>query len=202
MPLTDAVKIDLTGTPEKYRSSAEEILVPLTELPEELARLEDQSFVLGIRLHRKGRVITFENGIREEITQCDALRAKCKDLYQKLLDPHCTAEMLARRRDCLHGVCYPSNLNCLRTGCTIVFTMKSARKAVVDLMPDGGSIPYDLSDPDARYITEDFTDGPPYYYHYFEKYRFTMKATEDGWKIDAVHSGARSDSRWRRDYDF
>jgi len=41
MPLTDAVKIDLSGTPEKFRSAAEEVLVPLTKLLEELARLED-----------------------------------------------------------------------------------------------------------------------------------------------------------------
>jgi len=202
MPLTDAVKIDLTGTPEKFRSAAEEILVPLTELLKELARLEGQSFVLGKRLHQKGRVITFENGVREEIIRRDVLKSKFKDLYQKLLDPHCTAEMLAQRRGCVHGVSYPSDLNCLRTGCTIVFTMKSAHKAVVDLMPDGGSIPYDLSDPDVRYIVEGFTDGPPYHYDYFMKYRFTMKASEDGWKIDAVHSGASSDSRWRRDYNF
>ncbi len=124
MLTTDAIKIDLTDTPEKFRPAAEEILTQLTNLLEKLCRLEDKYSVLQKQLHQKERIITFENGVRKEITQHDTLKSKFKNLYSQLLDPHCTVEMLAQRRDCVHGASYPSNFNCVHTGCTIAFTIE------------------------------------------------------------------------------
>ncbi len=200
--MTNAIKLDLTNTPEKFRPAVDEILPQLTKLLEELRRLEEQYFVQQKRLHQKGRVISFMDGIREEITDNQELKEKFKKLYCQLLDPHCTPEMLAQRRDCLHGEHYPSFFNCLHTGCTVAFTMKSANKATIELLPDDGNIPYDMTDPDTRYMTEDFTNSPPYFYDYFERYRFTMKRLEESWKIDAVYYGGLHDIHWRREYYF
>ncbi len=202
MTLTDAVKIDLTGIPEKFRSAAEDVFTSLTDLLAELCRLEDQYFVQDRRLDKKGCVITFEDGIREEIIQYDSLKTKFKSLYHQLLDPCCTPNMLAQRRDCIHGTHYPSDFNCLRTGCSVVLNMKSANKAVIDLLPDDGFVPYDMTEPDVRYMAEDFTVDPPYNYSYLTKYRFTMKLTENGWQIDAVHSAGLHAARWSRDHYF
>lgn len=200
--MADAIKLDLTNTPEKFRPTVDEILSQLTKFLEELGHLEDQYFVQQTRIHRKGRVISFKDGIREEITDDQELKEKFKKLYCQLIDPHCTLEMLAQRRDCLHGEYYPSFFNCLHTGCTIAFTMKSANKATIELLPDDGSVPYDMTDPDTRYVTEGFVDKPPYFHMYFEKYRFIMKHSEESWKIDAVYYGALNDTHWRRRYYF
>ncbi len=202
MTIPDAIKINFTGTPEKFQSTLEGVFLTLMELLTELCRLEDQYFVQDKRLDKKGRVITFKDGVREEITQYDALKAKFGNLYHQLLDPCCTPNMLAQRRDCIHGTHYPSDFNCLRTGCSVILIMKSANKAVIDLLPNDGDIPYDMTDPDVRYMAEDFTVNPPYNYIYLTKYRFTMKAAENGWKIDTVHSAGLDDTRWRRDYYF
>ena len=200
--MADAIRLDLANTPEKFRPTVDEILSQLTEFLEELGRLEDQYFVQQTRLHRKGRVISFKDGIREEITDDQELKEKFKKLYCHLIDPHCTLEMLAQRRDCLHGEHYPSFFNCLHTGCTIVFTMKSANKATIELLPDDGAIPYDMTDPDTRYVAESFINKPPYFHSYFQKYRFIMKHSEESWKIDAVYCGGLHETRWRREYYF
>lgn len=69
-------------------------------------------------------------------------------------------------------------------------------------MPDEGNIPYDMTDPDTRYMTDDFTNNPPYFYDYFEKYRFIMKRLEESWKMDAVYYSGLYDTHWRREYYF
>ena len=53
--MTDAAKLDLANTPEKFRPTVDEILSQLTKFLEELGRLEDQYFVQQRRLHQKGR---------------------------------------------------------------------------------------------------------------------------------------------------
>lgn len=200
--MTNTIKIDTTNTPEKFCSMVEEIVPQLVEILKELGKLEQDYFVQGKRLNKNGRVIEFKNGVREEITKHEDLKAKFKVLYKQLLDPYCTEEMLSQRRDCIHGTHYPSGFNCLHTGCTIVFTMKSANKAMVELVPPDSSIPYDMSDSNVRYIVDNFTNKPPYFYSYFEKYRFTMKRIGDSWKINLVHNAGLHSTSWRRDYYF
>ena len=201
--MKNTIQIDTTNTPEKFCSMVDKIIPQLVEILQKLGKLEQDYFVQDKRLSQKGRVINFKNGVREEITQHDELKTKFKLLYKQLLDPYCTADMLSQRRDCIHGTYYPSFFNCLNTGCTIFFTMKSANKAVVELIPPVDSISFDMSIPDIRYITENCTLKPPYFYSHFEKYRFTMRRLEDDiWKIDLVHNAMIHSTRWRRDYYF
>ena len=112
--------------------------------------------------------------------------------------------MIAQRRDCLHAEHFPSSFNCVNTGCQMIITMKSSGKAVVQLVPDEDSIPFDLSDPDVRYLVEDAKHGGhnAQYYSYFQKYRFVLKRETEEWHIDEVSCDSLHGDRWRRDYYF
>ena len=90
--MADAIRLDLANTPEKFRPTVDEILSQLTEFLEELGRLEDQYFVQQTRLHRKGRVISFKDGIREETTDDQELKEKFKKLYCHLRSEEHTSE--------------------------------------------------------------------------------------------------------------
>ena len=191
-------------TPEKFQSAALEPVQALTALLRELAALENKSFAQYTRLYKKGRVIEFKDGVRTEFTDVQAWKEERKLRFAALLDPHCTQKMLAQRRDCLHAQHFPSSFNCVDTGCQMIVTMKSAGKAVIQLIPHEGSVPFDLSDPDVRYLVEHAKHGGhnAQFYGYFEKFRFTLKREPEGWKIDEVSVSAACADRWRRDWYF
>lgn len=201
--MTQAVKLDLSGTPEKFQPLAEEIVLPLADLLGELAALEDKHFAQYIRLCNKGRIIEFKDGVRTEFTDPLAWKDECKVRFAHFLAPHCTQKLAAQRRECLHITHFPSSFNCLHTGCELVVTMKSAKKAEVCLIPGKGA-PFDLTNPDVRYLVEDMKSSghSAQTYSYFQKFRFILKLEEDGWKIDEVYSAATSEDRWRRDWYF
>ena len=146
------VKLVAQDTPEKFRSTAEEAAQTLTALLRELAAMENKSFAQYTRLCKKGQVIEFKDGARREFTDIQDWKEEMKRRFAALLDPHCTQKMIAQRRDCLHAEHFPSSFNCVNTGCQMIITMKSSGKAVVQLVPDEDSIPFDLSDPDVRYL--------------------------------------------------
>lgn len=198
------VKLVAQDTPEKFRSTAEEAAQTLTALLRELAAMENKSFAQYTRLCKKGQVIEFKDGVRREFTDIQDWKEEMKRRFAALLDPHCTQKMIAQRRDCLHAEHFPSSFNCVNTGCQMIIAMKSAGKAVVQLVPDEDSIPFDLSDPDVRYLVEDAKHGGhnAQYYSYFQKYRFVLKRETEEWHIDEVSCDSLHGDRWRRDYYF
>lgn len=198
------VKLVTQDTPEKFRPIAEEAAQALAAVLRELAVMEDKSFAQYTRLCRKGQIIEFKDGVRREFTDTQAWKAESKLRFASLLDPHCTQKLIAQRRDCLHAQCFPSEFNCLNTGCTLAITMKSMGKAMALLTPDEGSIPFDLSDPDVRYLAEDAKRGGhgAQYYSHFQKYRFALKREAKEWHIDEVFCDSLHGDRWRRDYYF
>ena len=191
-------------TPEKFQSAAREPVQALTALLRELAALENKSFAQYTRLYKKGRVIEFKDGVRTEFTDIQAWKEERKLRFAALLDPHCTQKMLAQRRDCLHAQHFPSSFNCVDTGCQMIVTMKSAGKAVIQLIPHEGSVPFDLSDPDVRYLVEHAKHGghSAQCYGYFQKYRFVLKRQAEEWHIDEASCDSLHGDRWRRDYYF
>lgn len=190
-------------TPEKFRPPAEEAAEALSALLRELAAMEDKSFAQYTRLCRKGRVVEFRDGQRREFTDIQAWKEDMKARFAALLDPHCTGKLIARR-DCLHASHFPSSFNCLNTGCTLTVSMKSGGKAVVWLTPDDGSVPFDLSNPDVRYLAEDMKGSghSTQCYGYFQKFRFVLKREEERWKLDEVSASSLHEDRWRRDFYF
>lgn len=200
----EPVSIQILDTPEKFRPTAEAAAQSLAALLRELAALEDKSFAQYTRLCRKGRITEFKDGVRSEFTDTQAWNGEMKVRFAALLDPHCTRKLTAQRRDCLHAESFPSGFNCLNTGCELTVTMKSAGKAVVQLIPNEDSIPFDLSDPDVRYVVEDMKSRGhiAQYYGYFQKFRFILRYEADRWKIDEVYNAADDGGRWKRDWYF
>ena len=200
----NSVAMQVVDTPEKFHPAAEEAAQALTSLLRELAAMENKSFAQYTRLCKKGQVIEFKDGVRREFTDIQDWKEEMKRRFAALLDPHCTQKLIAQRRDCLHAQHFPSTFNCLNTGCTLTVTMKSAGKAAVQLIPDEGSVPFDLSDPDVRYLVDDMKSGGhgAQCYGHFQKFRFVLKLEADGWKLDEVSSDSLHGDRWRRDWGF
>ena len=197
------VKLVAQDTPEKFRSTAEEAAQTLTALLRELAGMENKSFAQYTRLCKKGQVIEFKDGARREFTDIQDWKEEMKRRFAALLDPHCTQKWIDQRKDCVHATHFPSAFHCLNTGCKLTVTMKSSQKATVWLNP-GEDAPYDLSDPDFRYMAErsPMGHGPQLFYSYFEKFRFLLRREAESWKIDEVYVAADCADRWQRDWYF
>ena len=162
----NSVSIQVVDTPEKFHPAAEAAAQALAALLRELAAMENKSFAQYTRLCKKGQVIEFKDGARREFTDIQDWKEEMKLRFAALLDPHCTQKLIAQRRDCLHADHFPSSFNCVNTGCTLSVTMKSAGKAAVQLVPDEDSVPFDLSNPDVRYMVGDMKScghGAQYY---------------------------------------
>ena len=198
------VKLVAQDTPEKFRSTAEEAAQTLTALLRELAAMENKSFAQYTRLCKKGQVIEFKDGVRREFTDIQDWKEEMKRRFAALLAPHCTQKLITQRRDCLHADHFPSSFNCVNTGCQMIVIMKSAGKAAAQLVPNEDSVPFDLSDPDVRYLVEDAKRGghDAQCYSYFQKYRFVLKRETEEWHIDEVSCDSLHGDRWRRDYCF
>lgn len=196
--------IIIQDTLEKFRSAAAEAAQSLTALLRELADMENKSFAQYTRLCKKGQVIEFKDGVRREFTDIQDWKEEMKLRFAALLDPHCTPKLITQRRDCLHADHFPSSFNCVNTGCQMIVIMKSAGKAAVQLIPNEDSVPFDLSDPDVRYLVEDAKRGghSAQCYGYFQKYRFVLKREAEEWHIDEVSCDSLHGERWRRDYYF
>lgn len=196
--------IIIQDTPEKFRSAAAEAAQSLTALLRELAAMENKSFAQYTRLCKKGQVIEFKDGVRREFTDIQDWKEEMKLRFAALLAPHCTQKLIAQRRDCLHADHFPSSFNCVNTGCQMIVIMKSAGKAAVQLIPNEDSVPFDLSDPDVRYLVEAAKRGghSAQCYDYFQKYRFALKREAEEWHIDEVSCDSLHGDRWRRDYYF
>lgn len=191
-------------TPEKLRPLAEEAAEALSALLRELAAMEDNAFAQYTRLFRQGRVIEFRDGERREFTDIQAWKEENKARFAAFLDPHCTQKLILQRRGCLHAAQFPSAFSCLNTVCELAVTMKSGTRAVIWLTPDGGSVPFDLSNPDVRYLVESAKcRGHSAVTHsFFQKFRFTLKREGEDWRLDEVFVSSLHEDRWRRDFYF
>ena len=210
---TEAVKAGQTpprasiiflDTPEKLRPLAEEAAEALSALLRELAAMEDKSFAQYTRLCRQGRAVEFRDGQRREFTAIQAWKEENEARFAAFLDPHCTQKLISQRRGCLHAAHFPSSFSCLNAGCELAVTAKSGTRAVIWLTPDGGSVPFDLSNPDVRYLVEGMKcRGHGAVTHsFFEKFRFTLKREGEDWRLDEVFVSSLHEDRWRRDFYF
>ena len=173
----EPIKLTVQDTPDKFRA-----------LAEEAAR-----FLAGVL-----------GELGEEITDTQMWKAKSQARFAALLDPYCTEKHIAQRRECLHSTHFPSSFSCIKTGCELVVTAKSAKKAEVWVIPAKGPIPFDLRDADTRYLVEDARGSghSAQFYDYFQKFRFVLRREGEGWRIDEVYSAAASQDRYRRDFYF
>lgn len=191
-------------TPEKLRPLAEEAAEALSALLRELAAMEDKSFAQYTRLCRQGRAVEFRDGQRREFTDIQAWKEENEARFAAFLDPHCTQKLISQRRGCLHAAQFPSAFSCLNAGCELAVTVKSGTRAMIWLTPDDGSVSFDLSNPDVRYLVEGMKcRGHGAVTHsFFEKFRFTLKREGEDWRLDEVFVSPLHSDRWRRDFYF
>lgn len=191
-------------TPEKLRPLAEEAAEALSALLRELAAMEDKSFAQYTRLCRQGRAVEFRDGQRREFTDIQAWKEENEARFAAFLDPHCTQKLISQRRGCLHAAHFPSSFSCLNAGCELAVTVKSGTRAMIWLTPDDGSVSFDLSNPDVRYLVEGMKcRGHGAVTHsFFEKFRFTLKREGEDWRLDEVFVSPLHSDRWRRDFYF
>ena len=200
----NTIKITFPDTPETLFPQAEEAAQMLVNVLRQLAALETASHAQYIRLCQNGRIVEFRDGVREEITDLQDLKARFKLRFAALLDPHCTEKLIARRRDCLHAQTFPSNYHCVNTGCGLAVTMKTPKRAEAYLTPNEGSVPFDLMDKDVRFLVDDMkrSGHTAQQYTYFEKFRFVLKPEGERWKLDEVYVSGLHEDKFRRDFYF
>lgn len=157
-------------TPEKFQAFASEILPPFIELLRSLCALEEEMHTRYRRL-KESR----PGGIYSTVAHPDSdkLWQEYRERYHALLDPRCTEKFLAARRDCCQSMGGPAEFSSLNRGGTVIFTMKSKSKALVTV----DQAEFDNID-----------------------YRFDLKPSDSGWKIDKISHRFRSDAKWHTDF--
>lgn len=159
--------IETVDTPERFRHLAAEIAPPLLALLEERNELEREICARSIRLQEEKA----EAGIpRQQAIPAEAeLWEEFQRRYLELVGPHCTEKM--RKGGSARSFGKPARYDYLFNSPdpTVYFTMKSPKKAVVS------------------------TRNPSAYGY---SYRFTLRPTEDGWKLDGVENCLGRGNRW------
>lgn len=157
-------------TPEKFQAIANEILPPFIELLRNLCALEEEVYARSRRL-RESR----PGGIYSTVAHpdSDTLWQEYRERYHALLDPCCTEKFLAARRGCCQSMGDPAEFSGLNRGGTVLFTMKSKSKAVVTTTQ-------------AKFGHLD--------------YRFDLKPSDSGWKIDKASYRFLNDAKWHTDF--
>lgn len=165
---TPELPVSLEGTPEKFRPMAEELLPPLLELLRSLCALEAEIFARSQQLEAD----KLKAGIprSQEAPGWRELMEEYKERYGGLVQDRCTEELLARgyARSCGK----PAGYDYLNTGCRLAFTMKSAKRAVLEATYPHG---VDMLN------------------------QFVLRNTDEGWRIAEVHYGFASEpGKWHK----
>ena len=159
--------IVIQDTPEKFRPMAAEIVPPLVELLRARNALETEICARSIKLRAEHAAA----GIPQNQTGPgdQELWEEYARRYLELVTPHCTEKMMKWGAAGSFGkpAKYDYLFNALEPA--VYFTMKSAKKAVVS------------------------TQNPVSYGY---RYRFILRPTESGWKIDGVECAFGGSERW------
>ena len=169
--MTDSVEIVVRDTPEKFRDMAEEIVRPLLELLWERNELEREIFTRSRELEAEklAKGISRNQAVPEE----QALWEEFARRYMELVEPRCLPGLL--KYGAARSFGKPARYDHLFEAeePQVVFTMKSAKKAVVMTL--------------ARKSTD-------------TRYRFTLRPSEDGWKTGGVdYAFGTSQEEWHAD---
>lgn len=161
--------IACTDTPEKYQSMQAVIVPPLLEFLRALSTIEASVYTRSRELDEA----KYAAGIpaSQVAPGSDALWKTYKERYGEAAKQKCTAKLLGRGFATSFG--NPARYAYLDDGCTLDFTMKSAKKAVV---------------------TAYYSKGIDC------KQQFVLKNTDGDWKLDAVFYGFDKESTWHADH--
>jgi len=165
----DAVILD---TPEKYRPMAKEILPPLLELLRARSALEGDTWERSDTLRKN--FIAGGGSPNQLPPGSIGLDQEFRRRYLELVQPRCVPGFL--KYGAANSYASPAKYGYLDTdpGCQLFFTMKSTKRAVVEL----------------RYTQS--TLKP--------RHRFTLKPGPEGWLIAKLEHGYQDEDSWHIDH--
>lgn len=165
--------IKMVDTPEKFRPLAEEIVPPLVELLKKRNDLETEVWARFQKLREEHAAA----GIPpyQAGPGIEELHEEYARRYLELVTPHCTEKMLKGGAAGSFGK--PAKYDYLfgAPEPTVYFTMKSAKKAVMS------------------------TQNPVSYGY---RYRFTLRPSEGGWKVDGVEYAFGDSESWSVEHNL
>ena len=165
VPAGEVVRIEIRDTPEKFAPVAKELVPFLVDHLRALAALEADMFRRERELEKK----KLDMGIPKHQTApgWEELVEDYTNRYGQAARAFCTPKLLERGYARSWG--RPGEYDYLNTGCDLIFTMKSARRAVVE----------------ARHTRV-----------LLFRYQFVLKDTEDGWRVDQKSYAHGLDDSW------
>ena len=140
------------------------IVPPFLEVMQKLVELEDKAHIRSQEMEKE----KIEMGIPSSIMHPGEMEFfnNYRDQYRAVLSPLCTKKLLARPFGV--SIHHPARYIDAVEG-PVFFTMKSAKKAMIDIQNNGG----------VR-----------------KKHRFILKVEDDIWKIDEVRYGFGDEDKW------
>lgn len=161
----NGIEIVSEGTPEKHLPMMDVLITPLIELLKQLSELENEVFEKSTQL--KEESIKAGNPTWREPAGRKELFAEYKEKYGQFVIPRCTEKLL--KRGYASGCSKPASYDYVNTGCKIVFSMKTANRAVIET----------------------------HYPHGVDaKHQFILRNIDGEWKIDSVKYGYGDEAIW------
>ena len=163
------IRPELRDTPEKFAPMAEELVPFLAEHLRGLCALETEIFARSRELEAE----KLKHGIPAYQTApgSQELWEEYRERYGRLAAAFCTPKLLERG---YAGSCgKPAKYEHLNTGCDVFFTMKSAKRAVVETSFHRGLL---------------------------FRHQFVLKHTEAGWQADQVSYAHGQEDSWHIDH--
>lgn len=127
-PEPAAPQVQIVDTPETYRHMADQIVPPVLELLRTLSQLEEEIFRRSQELEAQ----KLAKGIsaHQVAPGWEALIKEYRARIYDLASPWCTEKLLSRGYGTSYGS--PTHYDYLSGTCQILFTMKSAKRAVIE----------------------------------------------------------------------
>ena len=161
-------KIVLKDTPEKYEKTADELIAFLLEFLGELNQLEEEIYIRDEKLVEN----KYKEGIPRHIVAPGSkeLFAEYKERFGELAKDRCTAALLAQGYAGSYG--NPTKYGYINGDFQLIFTMKSAKRAVIETRHYGGIE---------------------------MKHQFVLKLTDEGWRVSERKYGFGNKTTWYKE---
>lgn len=159
------MNITIVDTPEKYEKMADELIPFLTEFLRASNKLEDEIYAKDRKLEEN----KYKLGIPAHIIGPGQkeMFGEFRSRFKELAKDKCTEELLKKSSKGSFGS--PAEYEYIDKKCEIVFTMKSAKKAVIETR---------------------FRHGTDM------KHQFVFKLTDEGWRINEKKYGFGDETTW------
>ncbi len=160
--------ISIVDTSDKYVENADELITFLVDFLRKLNLLEEEIFMRSVKLDEA----KYKAGVQSHI-EGPGQKELWKEYHTRFAEIAkncCTAELLDRGFS--GSFSSTTEYGYIDKGCQLIFTMKSANRAVIETR---------------------FSAGVE------KKHQFVLKRTEEGWRVSAKSYGFCNDKTWHKD---